>query len=265
MERCEKDPISVFAPESLDLSSLPHLSLSEKRNLPSCSAVYFALSSKGRVLYVGRSIDICERLRNHHRVPLLEALGGVKIAWFEQNNSFVLPRIERTLIKYFNPPLNRIPSYLNKEKSEKLIKYLNLTDDITKPNVIPINRLGIPQSNKKNELPNQIQAEKNFRPALEHGEWSSSKFKELILEQAETIGHLEERLADLKLMFQEQLQAHRQLTEAIVEQAKAISDLSRTQTETHTRLSKVTVEQALTINKLSSILEETCHQNKAGD
>jgi hypothetical protein len=183
-------------------------------------------------LYIGRSVALHERLRSHHRLPLLEALGGVKIAWLEQSNSFVLPRLETTLIKYFNPPLNRISSHLNKEKIENLIKELDLTDSITKSNLIPINKRLTSQPSKKNELVNQIQAERKLHSHFGNGGWSPSELKELILEQAKSIEHLEEKLADLKLMFQEQMQAHRQLTEALVEQAKAISELSRTQAET---------------------------------
>ncbi len=74
-------------------------------------------------------------------------------------------------------------------------------------------------------------------------------FKEVILEQAKRINHLEEQIADLRLMFQAQIQVHRQLTETLVEQAKTISELSRTQAETNNRLVEVTVEQALTISK----------------
>ncbi len=79
------------------------------------------------------------------------------------------------------------------------------------------------------------------------------------------IKHLEEKIADLQLMFQEQMQTHHQLTETLVEQAKVISELSRTQVETNSQLAEVTAEQALTISKLSSALEETHYRNKAED
>lgn len=257
--------MSVFAPESFDLSSLPCLSLSDKHKLPSCPAVYFALSSKGRVLYIGRSVALRERLRNHHRLHLLEALGGVKIAWLEQSNPFVLPRLETTLIKYFTPPLNRISSHLSKDKIETLLKELDLNDKITKSDRIPINKCLKSQLSKRHDLVNQIQTERKLHPHFEDGGWQPSELKELILEQSKSIEHLEERLADLKLMFHEQMQAHRQLTEALVEQAKAISELSRTQAETNSQLSKVTVEQAVAISKLSRALEETRYEDKAED
>lgn len=257
--------MSAFAPESFDLSSLPCLPLSDRGKLPHCAAVYFALSSQGRVLYIGRSIDIRERLRGHHRLTLLKSLGGVKIAWFKESDSLALQRIETILIKHFNPPLNKIPSYLKEEDTEKLIKYLTLNERIYKSNVIPINKLLTPQPSKTNELVNPIQTESKLHSPFEPEWWSPSEFKEVILEQAKRIKHLEEKIADLRLMFQEQMQGHRQLTEALVEQAKVISELSRTQAETNSRLVEVTVEQALTISKLSCALEETCDEDKAED
>jgi hypothetical protein len=257
--------MSAIAPESFDLSSLPCLPLSGKGKLPSCAAVYFALSSQGRVLYIGRSIDIRERFRGHHRLPLLEALGGVRIAWLEQSDSLALRRIETILIKYFNPPLNKIPSYLKEEDTEKLINYLTLNERNHKSNIIPINKLLASQSSKKKELVNQIETESKLPLPCEPGWCSPSEFKEVILEQATRIKHLEEKIADLQLMFQEQMQANRQLTEALIEQAKAISELSRIQVEANSRLSEVTVEQALTISKLSSALEETRYDDKAED
>lgn len=238
----------------------------DKGKLPSCAAVYFALSSHGRVLYIGRSIDIRGRLRGkHHRLPLLEALAGVKIAWLKESNSLALQRIETILIKYFNPPLNRIPSYLKEEDTENLVKYLTLNEQTYKSNVIPINKLLASQQNKTNELVNQVQTESNLH-SLVRSEWGShSEFKEVILEQTKRIKHLEEETADLRLIVRDQMQASHQLAEALVEQAKVVSELSRSQAETNSRLAEVTVEQALTISELSRALEKTRYENKAED
>lgn len=227
--------MSVFVSESFGLSSLPYLSLADRRKLPSCPAVYFALSSQGRVLYVGRSANICERLRSHHRVPLLEALGGVKIAWLEQSNSFALPRLEKTLIKHFNPPLNRIPSSLKKEEAEKLIKDSSLIDNIPEMHINHKDEPTTAPSRKKTALLNQIQAESKLCSSFSYQRWTPSEFKEIILEQAKSIKYLEESLAELRMRFQEQMQTQRQLTEVLVEQAKAISELSRAQAENNNR------------------------------
>lgn len=231
--------MSAFTLESFDLSSLPCLPLSDKSKLPSCAAAYFALSTQGRVLYIGRSIDIRERLRRHHRVSLLEALGGVRIAWLEESNSLALRRIETALIKYFNPPLNRIPSFLREEDTKNLIKYLTFDERTHKSNVIPINKLLASQLSQTNELVNERQTETVLHSISEPRWGVPSEFKEVIVEQAERIKHLEKEIADLRLMFQEQMQAYRQLTEAFVEQAKVIGELSRTQAETNSRISEI--------------------------
>lgn len=193
-------------------------------------------------------------MRRHHRVPLLEALGGVKIAWLEQSNSFALLRLETTLIKYFNPPLNKIPSYLKKEDSEKLLRALNLTDT---------NKFIKSQSNRIDEPVSQIQTGSSLYPSEQEG-WAS-EFKPVILEQAQNIKHLEKTVADLKLKFQQQMQSQHQLTEALVEQAKVITELLRVQTETNSQVSKVSVEQALTISKLSSAIGLAHHENRDAD
>ncbi len=230
---------SALALESFDLASLPSLLLADKAKLPSCAGVYFALSSQGRVLYVGRSINIRDRLKGHHRLPVLKAFGDVKIAWLTERDSLALRRIETILIDYFNPPLNKIPSYLKEEDTEKLVKYLTLSDRTPKSNVIPINKF----------LTSPSQA-KDFSSQLE----TESGLKEVILEQANRINQLEDKIADLQSMFQEQIQIHRQLADTLIEQAKTISELSRSQAQTNSQLVEVTVEQAQTISKLSSAL-----------
>lgn len=249
--------MSAITPESFDLSSLPCLPLSDIGKLPSCAAVYFALSSLGRVLYIGRSIDIRKRLRGHHRLTLLKSLGGVKIAWFKESDLLALQRMESILIKHFNPPFNKIPSYLKEEDTENLINYLSLNERSYKSNVIPINKLVTSQPNKTNDQINQIQTENKLHSPFERELQLPSEFKEVILEQAKKISHLEEKIADLKLMLQEQMQTHRHLTEALIEQTKVTSELLRTQAENNNRLTEVTVEQALTISKLSCTLKET--------
>lgn len=256
--------MSAFAPEFFDLSSLPCLPLSDKSKLPHLAGIYFALSSQGRVLYVGRSIDIRERLRGHHRLPLLEALEGVRIAWLKERDSLALQRIETILIKYFNPPLNKIPLYLKEEDTENLIKHLNLDERTYKSNVVPISKFLSPQLSQIKEQVNEIQTENKFYSPLESESRLLSEFKELVLEQAKRGDRLESEIADLRLLLQEQMQAHRQLTEAFVEQTKIVSELLRTQTEMSSRLAEVTIEQAQTISKLSHTLEETCDKNETG-
>jgi hypothetical protein len=107
------------------------------------------------------------------------------------------------------------------------------------------------------EFCDRLATQSNLYSPLNHELPSPSDLKAVVLEQAKKINYLEEKIAELQLMFQHQIQAHYQLTETLVAQAKTISQLSCTQAETNNRLLEVATEQALTISKLSSTLEET--------
>lgn len=60
-----------------DLSMLPFLSLSQKNSLPACPAVYFAVDSKNRVLYVGQATNLLARWKNHHRLEQLNRINRI--------------------------------------------------------------------------------------------------------------------------------------------------------------------------------------------
>jgi hypothetical protein len=59
------------------------------------------------VQYIGRSNNIQYRWLQHHRKLQLEQIGGVKIAWIELSDENLLSEIEKALIEWFDPPLNR--------------------------------------------------------------------------------------------------------------------------------------------------------------
>jgi hypothetical protein len=94
----------MINPESLDLKALPSMPLSDRRNLPIISCIYFALSS-GKVQYIGRSANLQQRWIQHHRQQYLDI--NSNIAWLEISNIDLLPQIEAALIEWFKPPLNR--------------------------------------------------------------------------------------------------------------------------------------------------------------
>jgi hypothetical protein len=121
-----------------------------------------------------------ERLRGHYRLALLKAFGDVKIAWLTERDSLALRRIETILIEYFNPPLNKIPSYLKAEDTEKLVEYLTLSDRAPKINVIPINKFLTAQ------LSQIIELESLLPLPLEH----KCQLTEILVEQAKTISEL---------------------------------------------------------------------------
>lgn len=87
--------------------ALPSLSLTESRNLPSCSAIYFVIQGSD-ILYIGKAKNLHRRLQGHHIWRLLYNMGGEpQVAWLECNRPELMPEIEKALITHFKPLLNR--------------------------------------------------------------------------------------------------------------------------------------------------------------
>lgn len=98
--------MNAIAPESIKLSELPSVPLEWYKGLPKCAAIYIAYSEYEEVLYVGRSVDLQNRWKGHHRIDQLIQVGNVRLAWIEVSNSKLLPAIETALIEYFQPRFN---------------------------------------------------------------------------------------------------------------------------------------------------------------
>lgn len=103
--------------ETLDLSSLPSLPLSDRKQLPAIPCIYFAMSS-GTVQYIGMSKNLQQRWSNHHQLCKLSE--STNIVWLEISNPSLLPEIENALIQWFKPPLNKEFSCF-KRKGKKLL------------------------------------------------------------------------------------------------------------------------------------------------
>ena len=87
---------------------LPSVHLSESKKLPNCTAIYFAIDSQNRILYVGKATNLASRWKNHHRQYQLEEIDKdfpVKIAGQAWNESG-LGEAEKYLINNFQPLLN---------------------------------------------------------------------------------------------------------------------------------------------------------------
>ena len=50
-----------------------------------------------------------QRWIQHHRWQQLKKIQGIRIAWLEVNDTELLPELEKSLICWFNPPLNQAP------------------------------------------------------------------------------------------------------------------------------------------------------------
>lgn len=95
-------------PTLLNPLQLPSVFLKERKQLPNCAAIYFAIDVNDRVLYVGKAKNLAARWKNHHRIYKLEEIdkeSPVRIAWQAWNNED-LHEAERSSIKRFQPLLN---------------------------------------------------------------------------------------------------------------------------------------------------------------
>ena len=95
-------------PTILDPFQLPSVPLGERTQLPDCAAIYFAIDTNNRVLYVGKAKKLVVRWKNHHRIHKLEEIDkecSVRIAWQVWNEED-LDEAERSSIKRFHPLLN---------------------------------------------------------------------------------------------------------------------------------------------------------------
>ena len=93
---------------SLNPLQLPSVSLANRKKLPTCSAIYFAIDENDRILYVGKTQNLVERWNNHHRLYKLEEIDKecpVRLAWKAWNEED-LAEAEKSLIINFQPLLN---------------------------------------------------------------------------------------------------------------------------------------------------------------
>lgn len=97
----------MIEPASLDISSLPWLPLSEQNAFPQRPTIYFAIDSTGLIQYIGRSVNPRQRWKSHHQFNNLSKIGQIRIAYLFVDSPDLLPDIERALIQWFKPPLNK--------------------------------------------------------------------------------------------------------------------------------------------------------------
>ncbi|WP_375448769.1 GIY-YIG nuclease family protein [uncultured Nostoc sp.] len=96
--------------EDIKLSELPSVDLLKIAQLPNCAAIYFVSDSKNQVIYIGRTLNLVERWRNHHRFKQLKRLNRkdrISISWMACSQDVnALSSLENKLIDLYKPPLN---------------------------------------------------------------------------------------------------------------------------------------------------------------
>ena len=93
-----------------ELSKLPSVNLLEKDTLPTCAAIYFVTNISGQILYIGRTVNLVERWKEHHRFNQLRRLNRqvpIRINWLTCSRDIkTLIRLEEEYIAYYKPALN---------------------------------------------------------------------------------------------------------------------------------------------------------------
>ncbi len=78
-----------------------------KRNLlPAIAGVYCVMSSGGNPLYIGQSMNICQRWKGHHLRRQLKTGASLRIAWRETFSEMGRLKMEALLIRRHQPKLN---------------------------------------------------------------------------------------------------------------------------------------------------------------
>lgn len=95
---------------NIKISELPSVYLLKKHKLPSCAAIYFVSDSNGQIIYIGRTVNLVERWREHHRFNQLKRFNRktrVTISWISCSNDIkILSQLESEFINLYKPPLN---------------------------------------------------------------------------------------------------------------------------------------------------------------
>ncbi|MBD0264255.1 MAG: GIY-YIG nuclease family protein [Tolypothrix sp. Co-bin9] len=95
--------------EEIKLSELQSIYLLDKDNLPNCPAIYF-VSDSSQVLYIGRTVNLVKRWKDHHRFKQLKRFNRkdkISISWITCTNDInAIINLENELIKLYKPPLN---------------------------------------------------------------------------------------------------------------------------------------------------------------
>lgn len=105
------------------LETLPFVDLDQRCRLPERPLVYLVLNSENDVLYVGQSRNGKARWGGHHKLKVLQEMQGIRIAWIEVSELFLLKLIEDALIEWLEPSLNDIPGRPSEGKQRKNIWY----------------------------------------------------------------------------------------------------------------------------------------------
>ena len=90
---------------TFDVFSLPFTEINQPSNLPNHSGLYFVISNK-QLLYVGKSINLHNRWKQHEKHKEFCQFHNCKISWMRRHPEDI-DEYEKELIKKLVPPLNK--------------------------------------------------------------------------------------------------------------------------------------------------------------
>jgi predicted GIY-YIG superfamily endonuclease len=92
------------------IADLPSVQLLDKNRLPNCAAIYFVTDSNGQIIYIGRTVNLVARWKDHHRFNQLKRFNrknNLTISWLICSNDLsTLSNLENEFINLYKPPLN---------------------------------------------------------------------------------------------------------------------------------------------------------------
>ncbi|TVP62250.1 MAG: GIY-YIG nuclease family protein [Nodularia sp. (in: Bacteria)] len=96
--------------ENIKVSELPSVYLLDKNLLPHCAAIYFVSDSKNQIIYIGRTVNLVQRWKDHHRFNQLKRFNRknkLHISWFTCSpDKEIISNLENEFIQLYKPPLN---------------------------------------------------------------------------------------------------------------------------------------------------------------
>ncbi|PSB31558.1 GIY-YIG nuclease family protein [Chlorogloea sp. CCALA 695] len=94
----------------ITIADLPSVHLLDKNRLPNCAAIYFVTDSNGQIIYIGRTVNLVARWKDHHRFNQLKRFNRknlLSISWLNCSNDLsTLSKLENEFINLYKPPLN---------------------------------------------------------------------------------------------------------------------------------------------------------------
>ncbi len=94
----------------IKIADLPSVHLLDKNRLPNCAAIYFVTDSNGQIIYIGRTVNLVARWKDHHRFNQLKRFNRknlLSISWLNCSNDVsTLSKLENEFINLYKPPLN---------------------------------------------------------------------------------------------------------------------------------------------------------------